>query len=68
MRKYSCRSPIRANALAVNTMYGSWVRPKIAGIESSANSTSVVPIASITTSIGVMTRLPFCRIHSLVPW
>ena len=39
-------------------MYGSWVRPKIAGMESSANSRSVVPIATITTSIGVNSRLP----------
>ena len=68
MRKYSCLRPISANALAVNTMYGSWVRPKIAGMESSANRTSVEPIASITTSIGVMIRLPFSAIHSLVPW
>ncbi|CAM5353967.1 hypothetical protein SVIOM342S_09888 [Streptomyces violaceorubidus] len=37
-------------------------------MESSAKSTSVVPMASITTSIGVMIRLPFSSIHSLVPW
>ena len=65
MRKYSCRRPISAKALAVKTMYGSWVRPKIAGIESSANSTSVVPIASMTTSIGVISRLPFSHDEQL---
>ena len=68
MRKYSCRRPISAKALAVKTMYGSWVRPKIAGIESSANRTSVVPMASITISIGVISRLPFSTTNSLVPW
>ena len=52
----------------MKTMYGSWVRPKIAGIESSANSTSVVPMASMTTISGVMTRLPLLRMKSLVPW
>lgn len=68
IRKYSCRSPISAKAFAVKTMYGSWVRPKIAGIESSANSTSVVPMASMTTISGVSTRLPLTRMKSLVPW
>ena len=48
-------------------MYGSWVSPKIAGIESSANSTSVVPMASMTTMSGVRTRLPFFLMKSLVP-
>ncbi len=52
----------------MKTTYGSWVRPKIAGIESSAKSTSVVPIASITISIGVISRRPFSRTKSLVPW
>lgn len=68
MRKYSWRRPIRANALAVKTMYGSWVRPKIAGIESTANSTSVIPMASMTTISGVITRLPLFRMKSFVPW
>ena len=35
--------------------------PKIAGIESSANSRSVDPIATITTSIGVIIRRPATR-------
>ena len=42
--------------------------PKIAGIESSANSRSVVPIASITTSIGVTYRLPLIRVNTAAPW
>ncbi len=49
-------------------MYGSWVRPKIAGMESRANRTSVVPIASMTISIGVISRRPFSTMNSLVPW
>ncbi len=68
MRKYSWRRPISAKALAVKTMYGSWVRPKIAGMESRANSTSVVPMASMTTISGVSTRLPLVTMKSLVPW
>ena len=41
--------------------------PKIAGIESSANSRSVVPSAMITISIGETTRAPFARYQSLRP-
>ncbi len=37
-------------------------------MESSANNTSVVPMASMTTIRGVMTRLPLLRMKSLVPW
>ena len=40
----------------------------MAGIESRANSTSVVPIASMTISIGVISRRPFSTMKSLVPW
>ncbi len=67
MRKYSWRSPSSEKAFAVNTMKASWVRPKIAGIESSAKSTSVRPIATITRSIGVNRRLPSTRVVSLSP-
>ena len=42
--------------------------PKIAGIESSANRMSVVPMASITTSIGVTYRLPSIFVKTLAPW
>jgi hypothetical protein len=55
------RRPSSANALAVKTMYGSLVRPKIAGMESSANRMSVEPIAIMTSSSGVATRLPSTR-------
>lgn len=59
---------MRAKALAVKTMYGSWVRPKIAGMESRAKRMSVVPMASMTTISGVRTRLPLFWMNSLVPW
>ena len=53
MRKYRCRSPSSANRLAEKTRNGSRVRPKIAGMESTANSTSVTPIAMTRMSSGV---------------
>ena len=56
-----------ANRFAVKTMNGSFVRPKIAGIESSANSRSVVPIATNTTTIGVKSRFPSISVRSLAP-
>ena len=67
MRKNSWRRPSRLNAVAVNTMNVLWVRPKIAGIESSANRMSVPPMATMTRSIGVMTFLPFSIVNSLSP-
>ena len=51
----------------MKTRYGSLVRPKIAGIESSANSTSVVPIEIMTINIGVTSRLPPRRTTSFRP-
>ncbi len=66
MRKYSWRRPSSENAVAVNTMNMFWVSPKIAGIESSANRMSVPPMATITSSIGVITRLPSCDGEQLV--
>ena len=48
-------------------MYGSLVRPKIAGIESSANRMSVEPIAIMTSRSGVATRLPSMRVTTLAP-
>ncbi len=41
--------------------------PKIAGMESSANRMSVEPIAIITMSKGVTTRLPSTRVMILAP-
>ena len=52
---------------AVNTMNGLSVMPKIAGIESSAKSRSVEPIAMNTMSIGVNTRRPSTTVRSLLP-
>jgi hypothetical protein len=49
-------------------MYGSSVTPNTAGMESKANSTSVVPIATSTSSIGVKRRRPSRRIDSRLPW
>ena len=53
--------------LAVSTRNGSWVRPKIAGIESRAKRRSVVPRARMTRNIGVMTRLLLDLMNTLVP-
>ena len=41
--------------------------PKIAGIESSANSRSVVPMAMKTMRIGVNMRVPSTVVRSLMP-
>lgn len=51
----------------MKTRYGSWVMPKIAGIESSANRMSVTPSAMITMSIGETRRSPFSWYQSLRP-
>ena len=45
--------PSSAKAFAAKTMYASSVTPNTAGIESSANRMSVVPIAISTRNIGV---------------
>ena len=67
-RKYSARSPSNANALAAKTMNASSVTPNTAGIESSANSRSVLPIATSTMNSGVIARRPFRRANSAPPW
>ena len=56
-----------ANTFAVNTMNALCVMPKIAGIESSANSRSVVPMAMKTMRIGVNMRVPSTVVRSLMP-
>ena len=58
---------MRANTFAVKTMNGLWVMPKIAGIESSAKITSVVPIAMRTMSRGVKKALPSMRVRIFMP-
>lgn len=67
MRKYRCRSPSSANRLAEKTRNGSRVRPKIAGMESTANSTSVTPMAMTRMSSGVAYRRPRTRVVSRAP-
>ena len=66
-RKNSARRPSSANALATKTMYGSSVTPNTAGIESSANRRSVLPIAMSTMNSGVAIRRPSIRVNSLPP-
>ena len=48
-------------------MNGFCVMPKIAGIESIANSRSVMPIAAKTMIIGVKIFLPFTTVRTLAP-
>ena len=43
------------------------MRPKIAGMESTANSTSVIPIATIRMSSGVAWRRPRTLVVSRAP-
>jgi len=52
-RKNSERSPITAKMFDVNTMKGSRVMPKIAGMESMAKMRSVASTSSSTRSSGV---------------
>ena len=66
-RKYSCCKPSNANTLDVNTMNGSFVKPKIAGMESKANITSVVPMVRKTISIGVQYLAPFLTVRNFSP-
>src|SRR5699024_12675505 len=60
---------MRAKTFAVKTRNALCVTPKIAGIESSANMTSVEPIARKTMNIGVQYFLPSSRVtRRLLPW
>ncbi|MNR14158.1 hypothetical protein D3C85_1306190 [compost metagenome] len=52
-KKYNARKPRIANILDVYKMNGSFEIAKIAGIESTANNTSVNSITATTTSKGV---------------
>ena len=56
--KYSERRPRMANAFDVKTMNGSCVTAKIAGIESTANTTSAKSTSSSVTNSGVAARAP----------
>lgn len=53
--------------LAVNTMNGLCVIPKIAGIESIAKMRSVTPMAANTMIMGVNIRLPSTVVRSFAP-
>ena len=61
-RKYSARRPRTAKALEVNTTNRSLVTPNTAGIESSANTTSVTAMATRATSRGVAMARPPARV------
>lgn len=65
-RKYRARSPRSANALAANTRYALSVIPKIAGMESRANTMSTDKMATTTTSSGVAARRPLSRVKQRV--
>ncbi len=53
--------------LEVSTMNGSSVIAKIAGIESTAKITSVMPTSATTISSGVAMRLPFSTVQNFSP-
>ena len=56
--KYSERRPRMANTFEVNTRKGSVVTAKMAGMESTANSRSLVSTTTRARSIGVAARRP----------
>ena len=56
--KYIERSPTSASAVALKTMNGSRVTPKIAGIESTAKRTSLTSITTSTARSGVAYQTP----------
>ena len=58
--KYSERRPRIANAFEVNTRNGSRVTARIAGIESTANTTSVNSTITRATNNGVANVRPSC--------
>ncbi len=57
-----------AKALAVKTRNGSSVTAKMAGIESTANTTSVTSTSTSTASSGVASRAPPRRTRNRWPW
>ncbi|MNN38830.1 hypothetical protein D3C81_1528430 [compost metagenome] len=66
-RKYSARRPMMAKMLEVNTMKGSVVTAKIAGMLSTANTRSLASISTSTRNIGVAQRRPFWRTKKRSP-
>ena len=57
-RKYMARRPRMAQTFDVNTMSGSRVSAKMAGTESTANTTSLTSRNTSATSSGVACRRP----------
>src|SRR3546814_20387501 len=62
--KYSERRPRMAKALDANTMNGSRLTARMAGTESTANTTSVASIRISTVNSGVARRLAPSRVKS----
>ena len=56
-----------AKALAANTMNGSRLTARMAGTESTANTTSVASISTSTANSGVASRFPVPRVKSFWP-
>ena len=66
-KKYSGLIPITAIMLEVQTINTSWVIPKIVGIESTANTISVLAKTTTTKNIGVNTLTPLTVVLNLDP-
>lgn len=66
-RKYSARKPRMAKALDVKTRNGSVVTAKMAGMESTAKSTSVVSTTTRAASSGVASHRPPSRTKKRCP-
>ena len=56
-----------AKAFEANTMNGSRLTARIAGTESTANTTSVASMSTSTANSGVATRLAFRGVNSFWP-
>jgi len=67
-RKYRARRPRMAKMLEEATMKGSVVTAKTAGMESTANMASLMPIRTTTRNRGVNQRLPSRMTARLSPW
>ena len=65
--KYMARRPSKANTLDVKTMNVSRVMARMAGMESAANTTSVVSTITSTTKRGVAKRMPSFFTKNLSP-
>ena len=56
-----------AKAFEANTMNGSRLTARMAGTESTANTTSVASMRTSTANSGVATRFAFSRVNSFWP-